>query len=242
MSDQLVVSEVFGPTFQGEGPSGGRLAMFVRLGRCNLDCSWCDTPYTWDWEQHDPAAELHARAVHDVVAELESIAGGAPGGTGSCPPCPLLVVTGGEPLLQQGALPPLVRAARTRGWRIEVETNGTIVPSDDMVSLVDGWNVSPKLSNSGIAAERRLRPLALQALVATGRAVGKFVASGPADLDEVADVVALAGFREVWVMPEARDADTLARALAELAPAVLSRGWNLSNRLHVQLWGDTRGV
>lgn len=238
MSDELVVSEVFGPTFQGEGPSGGRLALFVRLGRCNLDCSWCDTPYTWDWEHHDPAAELHPRAIDDVVAELDAMgAGGA-----LCTSRPLLVVTGGEPLLQQQALPPLLAAARARGWRVEVETNGTIVPSAAMVALVDGWNVSPKLGNAGITVERRLRPTALQALVATGRAVAKFVASGPADLDEVAEVVGLAGFREVWVMPEARDAETLARALAELAPAVLSRGWNLSNRLHVQLWGDTRGV
>ena len=52
----LVVAEVFGPTFQGEGPSTGQRAGFVRLGRCNLDCSWCDTPYTWDWERFDPAA------------------------------------------------------------------------------------------------------------------------------------------------------------------------------------------
>lgn len=55
---ELVVSEVFGPTFQGEGPSLGRRAGFVRLGRCNLDCSWCDTPNTWDWSRFDPAIEL----------------------------------------------------------------------------------------------------------------------------------------------------------------------------------------
>src|SRR4029450_7825218 len=64
---ELVVSEVFGPTFQGEGPSVGRRAGFVRLGRCNLDCSWCDTPYTWDWERHDPAVELRAGPGEGIV-------------------------------------------------------------------------------------------------------------------------------------------------------------------------------
>lgn len=226
----LVVAEVFGPTFQGEGPSAGRLAMFVRLGRCNLDCSWCDTPYTWDWSRYDPARELRERTVDDVVAELEGIG------------APLLVVTGGEPLLQQRNLEPLLAAAHERGWRIEIETNGTIAPLPAVAALVDGWNVSPKLANSGVAPRHRERPDALRALVATGRAVGKFVVAGAEDLDEVAGLVAGSGLRDVWIMPEATDAAALAARLAELAPLVLARGWNLSNRLHVQLWGDARGV
>ena len=71
-SPVLVVAEVFGPTFQGEGPSAGRRAMFLRLGRCNLDCAWCDTPYTWDWSRFDPAVELHRRTVDDVMSELDA--------------------------------------------------------------------------------------------------------------------------------------------------------------------------
>src|SRR5262245_52198924 len=70
MTESLVVSEVFGPTWQGEGPSIGRRCGFVRLGRCNLACTWCDTPYTWDWERYDPAKELHRRLVTEVVADL----------------------------------------------------------------------------------------------------------------------------------------------------------------------------
>src|SRR5438046_5626962 len=59
----LVVSEIFGPTFQGEGPSLGRRCVFLRLGACNLHCRWCDTPYTWDWTgrngiEYDPRQEL----------------------------------------------------------------------------------------------------------------------------------------------------------------------------------------
>ena len=71
--DELVVAEVFGPTFQGEGPSIGRRAGFVRLGRCNLDCSWCDTPYTWDWDRFDPAKELRHESVTSVLAHLDAM-------------------------------------------------------------------------------------------------------------------------------------------------------------------------
>src|SRR3954454_2624284 len=107
---ELVVSEVFGPTWQGEGPSIGRRCGFVRLGRCNLACTWCDTKYTWDWSQYDPSVELTRRTVADVVAER--------------PPMDvrMVVAPGGEPLLQQRALVPLLSACRGRGWRAEVET------------------------------------------------------------------------------------------------------------------------
>ena len=69
----LVVSEVFGPTVQGEGPSAGRLCGFVRLGRCNLACDFCDTGYTWDWDRYDAAVELTEMPVGDVLAKLDSM-------------------------------------------------------------------------------------------------------------------------------------------------------------------------
>lgn len=223
----LVVSEVFGPTWQGEGPSLGRTAAFVRLGRCNLACTWCDTPYTWDWSRYDAAAELSELPVDEVVARIDAMG-----------PVELLVVTGGEPLLQQSRLAPLLAAARGRGLRVEVETAGTLAPSPEVVELVDGFNVSPKLANSGNPVERRWKPEVLAAFQATGKAVFKFVVREAAELDEVAAF----GVSPVWVMPEGTDAATLTRRMQELAEPVLARGWNLSPRLHVQLWGDRRGV
>ena len=225
----LVVSEVFGPTLQGEGPSAGQAAGFVRLGRCNLACQWCDTPYTWDWESHDPAAELTTMAVDDVLARLDAMG------------VDLVVVTGGEPLLQQRHLPPLLQGTRARGWRVEIETAGTLAPTL-AEGLVDRFNVSPKLANSGMAAERRYRPDVLRAFQAGGRAVFKFVVAEPADLDEVDAMVAECGLEPVWVMPEGTDAGTVLARMQELAPHVVARGWNLTPRLHILLWGDRRGV
>jgi len=218
----LVVSEVFGPTFQGEGPSSGRLAMFLRLGRCNLDCSYCDTAYTWDWTRFDPDTELRRRSVDEVLVQLDGVN------------VPLLVITGGEPLLQQRHLVPLVRAAHARGWRIEVETNGTIAPLPALGALVDQWNVSPKLAGSGVELVRRWQPDA--------RAIAKFVVRSASELDEAAAVAEAGHLSEVWIMPEATDAATLVDRLGALAPDVLARGWHLSSRLQILLWGDTRGT
>ncbi|HET7487155.1 MAG TPA: 7-carboxy-7-deazaguanine synthase QueE [Acidimicrobiales bacterium] len=223
------MSEVFGPTLQGEGPSAGQAAAFVRLGRCNLSCSWCDTPYTWDWERHDPAAELTTMAVPDVLAAVDAMGVG------------LLVVTGGEPLLQQRRLPALLEGAKERGLAVEVETAGTLAPTEALAGLVDRFNVSPKLANSGMEAARRYKPDVLRAFQAGGRAVFKFVVAEPADLDEVDAMVAECGLAPVWVMPEGTDEATVLARLRLLAPHVIARRWNLTPRLHLLLWGDERG-
>ena len=229
MSGQLIVNECFGPTVQGEGPSIGRRCGFVRLGRCNQACAWCDTPYTWDWERFDPAVELHDMSVDEVLAQVDAM------------DVEMVVVSGGEPLLQQRALEPLLHAMKQRGWRVEIETAGTITPlmAND---LVDQWNVSPKLANSGNPLERRYKPDVLRAFESTGRAIFKFVVCEPADLEEVDGIVGECGLCDVWVMPEGTEAATLERRFSDLAEDVIKRGWNLTTRLHILIWGDRRGV
>jgi 7-cyano-7-deazaguanosine (preQ0) biosynthesis protein QueE len=222
----VIVSEVFGPTVQGEGPSLGRRCGFVRLGRCNLACDWCDTPYTWRWTDHDPAVELHEMADAEILQRLGPMN------------VDVVVISGGEPLLQQRDLESLVAALRDeRGWHVEIETAGTIAPQLD----VDRWNVSPKLANSGNQRDRRFKPDVLRSFEATGRAAFKFVARDPADLDEVQQIVDSCGLTNVWLMPEGVDPGALAARMRWLAPAAIERGWNLTTRLHVLLWGDERG-
>lgn len=224
----LVVAEVFGPTFQGEGPSVGRRAGFVRLGRCNLDCSWCDTPYTWDWHRYDPTQELRRVPVATVLEQLRAMAP------------ELVVVTGGEPLLQPGGLVPFLEGCAAHDWPVEIETNGTIAPPERILALVTQWNVSPKLANSGVSINRRLRPEVLAALRETGASIFKFVVTEEADLDEVAALVEAHRLEPVWIMPEGTDPATLLEHARQLAEPVLDRGWNLTPRLHVLLWGDQR--
>ena len=226
---ELLVAEVFGPTVQGEGASVGRRCGFVRLGRCNLDCRWCDTAFTWDWERFDPATELTPMPTVAVVDALAAMH------------VDRVVVTGGEPLLQQRRLVPLLQACVERGWFVEVETNGTIAPDDDVAALVGTFNVSPKLANSGVPLDRRIRPAALAALLATGKAVFKLVAAGPDDLPEIDELVERHGLAPVWVMPEGTEPATVVAGMRALAEPVIARGWNLTTRLHVLLWGDERG-
>ena len=120
-------------------------------------------------------------------------------------------------------------------------TCGVIAPAADVVDLVDQWNVSPKLTNSGMPRERRIVPDALAAFVDTGRAVFKFVVVEPSDLDEVAEIVDAHRLHPVWIMPQGTDPETVLARLRQLAEPVLDRGWNLGNRLHTLLWRDERG-
>lgn len=231
----LAVAEMFGPTFQGEGPSIGRRCSFLRLSGCNLRCQWCDTPYTWDWRgltghAYRPGEETQ---VLDVKAVLNWIAAQ---GTD------MLVVTGGEPLLQQRALTPLLHECSNLGLRIEVETAGTILPLDAITHDVSQFNVSPKLANSGNQLGKRFRSAALDRLQGTGKAVWKFVVTDLSDLEEVDELVAQHHLFPIYVMPEGTDPQTVLARSRELAAPILARGWNLTSRLHILLYGNRRGV
>lgn len=239
MGDVLRIAEQFGPTIQGEGPSAGRLAVFIRTSGCNLDCGWCDTPYTWDWERYDREQEQTRVYPRDLAGWVTSTA----------PSDSLVVFTGGEPLLQESGL--FTVAAITRDTRpdltFEIETNGTRAPGIDWLTIGTRFNVSPKLANSGVNQDRRIIPGTLATYAALARynhtVCFKFVATAPDDLVEVDHLVA--AFRipacTVWIMPEGRNPDTLTTRTIQLAEAVITRGYNLTPRLHINIWGDQRG-
>jgi len=225
----LPVSEIFGPTWQGEGPSAGNLAAFVRLGHCNLSCTWCDTAYAWDIHRYDLNAELTTMTIDAIAARLTEI------------PAGLVVLTGGEPLLHRTALADLAAVCQRAGQRLEIETNGTILPTRPLQAAIDRFNVSPKLAHSGMPMDRRIRPDVLNALRDSGKAVFKFVVESLADLTEVADLEQAYNLAPIWIMPRGEtSADVLCRMRA-LADAVLAHGWHLSSRLHVLLWEASRG-
>lgn len=227
----LLVAEMFGPTVQGEGPSSGQRAVFVRLSRCNLSCPPCDTPFTWDASRFNLGAETRRLPGEQVVAWVLRQS------------APLVVITGGEPLLQQELLLPVVTSLTAEGRRVEIETNGTIAPTAGLQRLVDAFNVSPKLATFAAATDerRRINPPALSALMASGKAVFKFVVHGTDDLAEVDQLCTAHGLGPVWVMPEGTTAERVVAVSQAIADDVIRRGWNLSSRLHVLCWGDQRG-
>lgn len=237
MPSTIVVNEVFGPTVQGEGPSAGRLCAFLRLGGCNLSCRWCDTPYTWDWQgisdegrAYDPRVELTVRSVDDVLAELLAL------------DTRLVVISGGEPLSQQRRVRPLVAELTSRGIAVEIETNGTIVPDDELIALGVRFNVSPKLAHSGDAEHRRINADALRKFQQTPAVAFKFVCRSVDDLAEVGNLQVAHGLDPIWIMPEGKEQQAVSTHLQTIADEVVRRGWNLTTRLHVLLWGDRRGV
>lgn len=232
----LVVAEAFGTTVQGEGPSLGRRASFLRLMGCNLACSWCDSGFTWDASRFDLRVQGTRMPVPVI---LERLAVGSPG---------LVVITGGEPLLHQhqAGWRALLDGLCDAGIHVEVETNGTLLPTPETVARVSSFNVSPKLGHGGDPVEARLVPEALarfSALADLGMAGFKFVATGPADVAEIAGVCDTYGIHrgQVWVMPEGTTAAAITTGLGALADAAVAAGFNLTTRLHVLAWGDERG-
>jgi 7-cyano-7-deazaguanosine (preQ0) biosynthesis protein QueE len=228
-STVLRVAELFGPTFQGEGPSAGQQAAFIRLSGCPVRCSWCDEPQTWDWSRFSQKEESQALAAEQVSAWASGVR------------ADLIVITGGEPLTQQRGLIELVTTLTDTGRRVEIETSGTIAPVPALAAAVSAFNVSPKLANSLVPYQRRIRPAALAALAATGKAVFKFVACGRDDLVEVAELAERFSLEPVWIMPEGVTAERVVTGMRDLADEVLARGWHLTGRMHVLVWGDARG-
>lgn len=213
----------------------GQAAVFLRLANCNLTCSWCDTRYSWDWAQFDPADERHeievAALAELIVTELQGAM--------------LLILTGGEPMLQQPALTELLQLVRQRvpDLRAEIETNGTISPVPPFAEQIDLFVVSPKLTNSAVSEKRRVRPRALASFPAD-RTVLKFVVTEAHDLEEVAELRTVADIppHRTWIMPEGVTCDAILRGLRALSAPVARLGYNVSPRLHILLWGEVRGT
>lgn len=231
--------EIFA-SLQGEGPSTGRPCAFVRLSRCNLACTWCDTAYTWrftgDNRPHRdglaferPANQLGLDEA-DVAARIMALGQDR------------LVITGGEPLLQGAALARMV--ALLSGISVEIETNGTVAPHPALDPLVAQYTVSPKLPHSGNDPALALIPERMAAWASEPKAWFKFVIAAP---EQVAEVLALAGQYgiapgRIYLMPEGTDSATLRTRQAWLAPLALAHGLRLSDRLHIHLYGDSRGT
>jgi 7-carboxy-7-deazaguanine synthase len=237
-------------SIQGEGKSLGVPSVFVRTSLCNLHCIWCDTDYTWNWtgtrfahvrdsdpnyQKFDKKQWIATTAVNEVATTVAAFA------------CPNVILTGGEPMLQQPALVQLMHTLRCMGgpaWRFEVETNGTLVPDTAFEDSIDQYNVSPKLENSGNPTRLREKGAAYRFFAASPKANFKFVVAAPADLKEVLGLIekyAIAP-EQVFLMPEGTSRQALTRKRAWLAEVCKTNGFRYTDRLHIQIWGSKKGV
>jgi 7-carboxy-7-deazaguanine synthase len=229
----LFVAETFS-SIQGEGQTMGKPAVFLRLSGCNLLCNgvgWiCDTIEVW---RKGTRTKFENVLTDEQVKELEK---------GSH-----LIITGGEPLLHQNAIERYILWFwRTKGFQpaIEIETNGTIMPSKALVANVHYWNVSFKLSTSGEPWERRVHEDVLRFFSRGAyNVIFKIVISCESDgLELVNDFQDIIDFRKLVLMPAGATREELNATrpiAAELAKTLHAR---YSDRLHIAIWDKKTGV
>lgn len=225
----LPVVEIFGPTLQGEGPGSGLNAAFLRFGGCNLSCSWCDTPYSWDGSRFDLRREISFLTLRQIMEQL--------------PDATICVLTGGEPLLHQNnpvwneLLAELVMRYR---W-VHLETNGTIAPSLHTVKSMSVISVSPKLAHAGTHRGRQ-DPTMYRDWARVGAAIVKIVVRNSGDVADAVELATHYGWdrSRIWVMPEGTSAAVLNERWPDIASAAAKFGINATHRLHVLAWADER--
>jgi 7-carboxy-7-deazaguanine synthase len=227
----LKIAEIF-YSIQGEGMLAGAPSAFVRTTGCNLRCEWCDSPYTsWEPEGSDMALE-------EILAHVARYR------------AHYTVVTGGEPMIAPQIVP-LTEALRQMGQHVTIETAGTVFAPVDCHLM----SISPKLANSTPlvreggrwAAQHdrlRIQPAVLRRLMAAYEYQLKFVVEQEDDLAEIKDLVAQlrANPQRVVLMPEGVDGEVLRERAVWLVEICKQEGYRFSPRLHIDLYGNRRGV
>ena len=229
------ISEIF-YSIQGEGELTGVPSVFVRTSGCNLRCSWCDTPYA-SWSPEGPEM-----AIEDIVAEVDKH------------PTRYVVLTGGEPMVAKG-IRDLASRLRAMGKHITIETAATVAPEGIACDLA---SLSPKLSNSTPEAgtidsawverheERRLRPDIIRDWVVSYHHQLKFVITNDSQITEIEHLLGQIGEKvtpeRVQLMPEGRTVDELRHKASSLLDLCKQKGYRYCNRLHIELFGNTRGT
>ena len=236
-------------SIQGEGKNMGQPSIFIRSSMCNLHCIWCDTDYTWNWEntrfQHvrdaEPGYQKYKMSEHIVECSIEAIVQEV-----QQYPCTNIVLTGGEPMLQQEALVDLMRTLKSNdaNYFFEVETNGTLLPHPAFDNLINQYNVSAKLENSNNPRKLREKPAVYQHFSTNKKALFKFVLAEEQDLSEILELIERYHIpaQKVYLMAEGVLPEQLRSKQQWLVEICKKHGFHFTDRLHIQLYGDKKGV
>jgi 7-carboxy-7-deazaguanine synthase len=227
------IAEIF-HSIQGEGLLAGVPSIFIRTSGCNLRCHWCDTPYA-SWKPEGPEI-----SIEEILKKLTQWN------------CDHVVLTGGEPMIAPD-LHELATALKKQKKHITIETAGTILPNSIPCDLA---SISPKLSNSTPSPERdpawakkheatRLQPEVITEWIRKYPFQLKFVVSSELDLAEIKDLLSrlpLVPSHQILLMPEGIDVKTLATRSPWLVDICKREGFRFCPRLHIELFGHTRGT
>lgn len=248
---KLAVCELF-YSLQGEGRTVGVPAVFLRLAGCNMMCggkgterdgllhdgaTWrCDTIEVWMKGFSLTFEELTTKLIETDNA-LEKLKQGAH-----------LVITGGEPLMQQQQLLQfLEHLEQTHGLTpiIEIETNASVMPLASLDARVSYWNTSPKLINSGVSTNLRIRPECLAWFNNSDKTIFKFVVSALSDWEEIVLDFISTGYiakNKIMLMPAASDRTTLLNLMPVVAQCCIQNNLRMGTRLHIEIWNQKTGV
>jgi 7-carboxy-7-deazaguanine synthase len=243
----LVYAEDF-YSIQGEGAAAGTPAVFLRLAGCNLQCPGfsykdpmtgehlgCDSKAVWRRGERVQFAQLLQR--WRDAGWLQALEQGAH-----------LVITGGEPLVQQQrvlAFIDYLDATLQQDVFIEIETNGTLLFEVKLLHRLNQINVSPKLTNSGEARAKALVSAVMQQLAVEVKAKFKFVVDSELDVQEIIKnyVTPFAiPAQRVWLMPEGGTQQELQLKREWVVEQCKQYLFNYSPRLQVIIWDEVTGV
>lgn len=239
---KLAVSEVF-YSIQGEGITTGYPSVFVRLGGCNLMCGGMGTQFdgelhngaTWRCDTIEVWMKALSKSLDEICGEEEHRAfkNGAH-----------VIITGGEPMMQQDGVEEFINYLRELypNIYVEIETNGTIIPSERLQALVNQWNCSPKLSNSGNHKNQSYNPFTISILNKLNTQF-KFVITTENDWLEVKDLyLPLIDKSKIWLMPSGENQELLNQSKQAVADLVKYNYLKFTNRLHIEIWNKKTGV
>jgi 7-carboxy-7-deazaguanine synthase len=238
---KIRVSEIFGPTIQGEGVLIGLPTVFVRTGGCDYRCSWCDTLHAVDSEYRDQWTPM---SVEEIWAEVVSLSGGQP----------LTVsLSGGNPAIQP--LGPLIARGDAEGYRFALETQGSV--ARDWFADLDTLVLSPKPPSSGMETDWGQFEDCLRRAAGGPEVALKIVVFDERDYRYAREVAGRYPDLPVYLQPgnhtpppadddDARiDIDGIMERMLWLVETVTEDRWfeaRVLPQLHVLLWGNRRGV